>query len=137
MPQIEADFEDIEKPLPADSYPFEITNATIKQTKKDQSNMVMWELTVLSPAEYAGRKLWHNSNLSDNKKKDDGSPDLDAARKSRYFLKVFLDTVKAPYDGKSFDTEAALHCKGIAKVDIEEYEGRPVNRVKEILPFQQ
>jgi hypothetical protein len=137
MPMIDADFEDIEKPLPVDSYPFEVTGATMKQTKKDSSNMIMWELTVLSPPDYAGRKLWHNSNLSDNKKREDGTPDKDAARKSRYFLKVFLDTIKCPYDPKSFDTEKAIHCKGIARVDIEEYEGRPVNRVKEILPYQQ
>jgi hypothetical protein len=143
--RLEVDFAKVDEPIPGGSYAFEVSGANLGEVKKVDSPIfgsktVIWDLMIVEPGPNLGRKLRFNSNLSDKATTTlpDGTkvPDEDAARKSNYYLREFLKTIGCVWDEKGFDLEAAIHCKGIAKVSIGTYNGRPVNQVDEILPFQ-
>jgi hypothetical protein len=132
---IAVDFENVDKLVDEGMYKAEIFEATPKNNRKDGSTYISWCFVITEPGPFHGRKLYYNSNLSDQKKLPDGSPDVDAQRRAAYFLKEFLDTVKAPYEPGQFSTESALHCKAIIDVKIKEYEGRDTNNIDKVMPY--
>lgn len=125
--RVEADFENVDSPVDAGSYLVEITGSEAKATKTDGSTMIAWKLTICEEGPFLGRTLYYNSNLADKK-------DADAQRKANFFLREFLKVFGAPWDPAGFDTEQAMHCRAIAKVSVEDYEGRPTNRVTQVMP---
>lgn len=127
MPRVEADFENVDSPIEPGSYLVEVTGSELKTTKTDGSTMIAWKLTIAEEGPFLGRTLFFNSNLADKK-------DADAQRKANFYLREFLKALGVPWDPTGFDTEAALHARGIAKVSKEMYEGREVNRVESIMP---
>lgn len=127
MPRVDTDFENVDSPVDAGTYLFEISGSQIKNTKTDGSTMIAWELTIADEGPFLGRKLYFNSNLADKKGPEE-------QRKANFYLREFLKAVGAAWDPAGFDTEQAMHCQGVAEVVIEEYEGRPISRVKKVMP---
>jgi hypothetical protein len=134
MPRISVDFASMDKPADEGIYLAEITGAMPKATKTDGSTMIAWEFTIIEPGANAGRKLTYFSNLRDQAKNPDGTPDTEASRKAVYFLSQFLSAVRCPFDEGSFTTEDALNHKALVKIEHEQYEGRTQARIKEVMP---
>lgn len=51
------------EPLPAGPYEVEITNAEVRELKSGNGTGLNVEYTVISPAQFASRKLWQNLNI--------------------------------------------------------------------------
>src|SRR5882724_4410498 len=145
MPRIDVDFSAVDEPVAPGLYPFEVSSSRFTQTKgEDHSDMIQWELTLTKPGPFYGRKLTFYSNLANKKTAQlpDGTVQLDvnAAKQANYYLREFLKTIKAPWDKQGFATEDAHHCKGIAKVELQDGQdgsGRKFNRINTILPWSE
>lgn len=137
MPRIDTDFTNVDVPVPAGMYRAECSGAQMKATKSDGSTMVVWEFSIIDEGDQIGRKLYYNSNLADKRTVKTGPKmgqiDEDAIRKANYYLREFLKKLGAPYDPAGFETEQALHCQAILEVVIENFEGRDVSRVKNVM----
>src|SRR5262249_39338936 len=129
--------------------PFEVSGAIFDTVKKEGSlilgsTMIVWQLTIIKPGPYYGKKLKYTTVLSDKAmmKDADGNlvPNPDAARQSNYYLREnFLKVIGAPWDKVGFATEDAYHCRGIAKVsEVMGASGdREFNQVDSIMPFRE
>lgn len=135
MARIETDFENAGKLISKGSYLAEIFAATPKTTKVDGSLMVVVDWVIIEKGEFEGRRVTEWKSLNDQKKNADGTPDKEAIRLGNFYMKQFMDVIKAPYDGKGFDTEDMVHKKAIIDVDEGEYEGKPVNKVVKVQPI--
>ena len=136
MPLFEVDLvNDIMKPLEPRIYPAEITGFQLKKDKND-SDMVVWQMSVIEPGENYGRELYYNTNLSNNVRLPNGEINQNARKRSNYYMQQFYNTIKAPYSAKGFATEDAVHCKCRVDVTQETFDGRIVNRVNAVLPYE-
>lgn len=136
MPRIDTDFVNVDVPITPGMYRAEISGSQMKPTKSDGSDMIVWEFTILEEGDQLGRKAYFNSNLANRRLVKSGPMtgqiDEDAARKARFYLREFLKAVGCPYDPAGFETEQALHCQAIIEIVNEDFEGRPVSRIKKV-----
>jgi hypothetical protein len=75
-------------PLPAGPYDAEITGAEVKTTKAGNGQYLEVENTVISPEQYAGRKVWARINLA--------NPNPEAERIGREELSALCRAVGIP-----------------------------------------
>ncbi len=100
------------EPLPSGRYKVKLTHAE-KRTTQDGSEYIAWQATV-EGGEYEGRKIFWNTSLKEN---------------ALWNLKGLLEAAKVEFDPEGFNTEDALGKLVELQIDVEEYEGRQVNRV--------
>lgn len=75
-------------PLPAGPYDSEITNADVKDTRNRDGQYLEVEHTIVSPEQYAGRKVWARINLV--------NPSADAQRIGREQLSALCHATGIP-----------------------------------------
>lgn len=135
MPRVEVDFEAIDKPIDKGTYLAEIFGATPKTSKNDGSLMVVIDWVIIEKGDFCDRQVTQWLTLMDQKKKDDGTPDKEAMRRANYFVREFMNAVKAPYETNGFNTEDLMHKKAMIEVKPDEYEGRPTTKIVKVHPL--
>ena len=134
MARIEVPFDEVDKLIEKGVYLAEICGATPKNAKSGNGLTVVVDFVIIEKGEWQDRKLPFWLNTMNEKKKEDGSPDVEARRLANYYIREFMTAVKAPYEEKSFDTEELLRRKAMIQVEQGEYEGRANNRITKVMP---
>ena len=109
------------EPLAPDRYTVLVTQCEETENKSTDGTHIAWVLTVEEPAEFAGRKVFHNTPLSEA---------------GKGFTKEILEAAGIPYDGEGFATEDCLGRRLIVALGVEEYQGRKNNKVRNCFPVE-
>ena len=101
------------EPLPAGRYTVKLTSAEKKKALSGEGEYIAWQGTVQG-GDHNGRILFWNTSLKES---------------ALWNLKGLLDAASVDMDAEGFATEDALGKDVEIQVDMDEYQGRPTNRV--------
>lgn len=108
------------QPLPAGPYTLKVDHAELTDNKAKDAKVLLMHHVVVSPDEYAGRKVMYDR--------------LSLKTTAAWKLKRFLTAAQVPYEGSSFNTEDVLGSTFKAQVaTTTTAKGRLVNEVADYI----
>jgi len=118
MPKIGVNLDDVKDYVEPGWYFVQIVGAEVKDSQSSDSQYINWRLQIDEPdSEFHKQSLFHMTSLKPN---------------ALSMLKNFLEAADVPWGEDGFNTEDAIGAKLEVKVDVEEYQGRMQNRIKNI-----
>lgn len=120
------DVETSPKPMGPGFFEIEVTKCEVTTSQRTGNPYMAWELTVINDEEYAGRKLFFNTGLT---------------QKSLWTLKRALEALNFEQDSINDDDltfgeicESVIGEQAVAEVVIREYQGTERDNVQRLLP---